>query len=174
MKQKKLAIQLVLAGLVIGGIGLANAATQNGNATAEVINPITITESQVLNFGQFAVGTAGGAVIMTDGGAISAGADIDLLGSSGAQQGTFAISGQANKAIAVTVSGAATLSDGLATPNTMGLTASATTPPSVLDASGAATLNVGGVLTVGGNQAPGTYSTTNSGGIPYTVTVNYQ
>lgn len=174
MKQKKLAIHLAIAGLVIGGIGLANAASQNGNATAEVVTPITVTETQVLNFGQFAVGTAGGAVIMSDSGAISAGADIDLLGSSGAQQGTFTILGQANKAIAVSVLGAATLSDGSASPNTMGLTASATTPPSVLDASGVATLNVGGVLSVVGNQAPGTYSTANAGGSPYSVTVNYQ
>ena len=40
-------------------------------------------------------------------------------------------------------------------------------------AAGAATVSVGGVLTVGANQVAGAYSTA-APGVPYTVTVNYQ
>lgn len=67
----------------------------------------------------------------------------------------------------------ATLSDGLG--NTMPLTING--PATITITNGTGELYVGGTLTVGtGNansQQAGNYSTSNSGGTPYTVTINF-
>ena len=42
-----------------------------------------------------------------------------------------------------------------------------------LSASGEATIYIGGLLTVASNQASGSYSTSNPGGTPYVISVDY-
>lgn len=170
MNNTKMAVQMGVLALFIGSTGLANAATENGSATATVVTPVTVTQSQELNFGQFAAGdTAGTVVISTAGAHSQTGGVVLMSGSTGQQAGQFDITGEGDNAISVTVGSTATLSDGT---NTMAVTIDAT-PPTQLT-SGSATLNVGGTLSVDANQPAGTYNTANASGSTYTVTVNYQ
>ena len=170
----KAGIAAVAAATLSGNLYAAQA---SGSAAALVVTPITVTEDALikLNFGDFSVGTVGGTVTIDQAGGRTAGADISLLtvgATTTPSQGQFNVTGDANRAITVSVNfTGANLQDGLG--NSMGLAANAADVYPAALAAGAATVSVGGVLTVRASQVPGAYSTA-TGGTPYTVTVNYQ
>lgn len=163
------AISAVLVAL--GGLSShAFAASVNGNAQAVVIAPLSISETQGLNFGSFAPAAGATTVVVTTAGAVSSAA-ADLIAGSGAQAGGFDVSGEAGYAFTVTMPVSATLTSGA---NSMTITAWSTATGSTgagtagtLDGTGADTVQVGGTLSVGGGQAAGTYTGT------YAVTVDY-
>ena len=151
--------------------GVAMAASTNGTADALVITPIAITETAAMNFGTVAGGANADTIVMDTAGVRTiTGSDAQVIAASASSAGTFSITGEAGQAYTVTFSASATLSNGT---DTMTVDTFTDNAPSPIDGGGTDTLLVGGTLNVGANQASGAYSTSNAGGTPYTVTVNY-
>ena len=150
---------------------IAMAAGVNGNADAEVIEPLAITEVSAMDFGTVAGGPGADSIVMdTTGARTVTGTDAQIIAAGAGSAGNFSITGEPNQAYSVTFSASATLDDGGG--NTMTVDTFTDNAPSPLSGAGTDTLLVGGTLNVGASQTAGTYSTT-TGGTPYTVTVNY-
>ena len=162
--------RLATAGAVIAAAmsltTAANAATATGNATAEVLSALQLTEDNGLDFGQAAVNGAGTIVVSADGtsdactgGVVCAGLKVPA---------TFTATGAPNIGLAATLPASATL-------NRVGGGASMTADNftvywiggSGLDATGTRSLQVGATLNVANGQLTGVYNGT------YTMTVNY-
>lgn len=170
MFNKKILTTAMCATALLGGTYSATsvAATANGGATAIVVSPLTVAESLAMDFGTVLAGASGGTV------EINATAGTIVLGGTATQSGafnaaTFDIVGTNGLTYLVTYTNG-TLSDGS---NTMSLATFNDNAIGTIPVSGTETFSVGGILTVGVGQTPGTYNTTNAGGVPYTVTVNY-
>lgn len=144
----------------------AFAASDTGNASATVVGPLAIAESQALSFGNFAAGTGGTVVIATDGSRTATG-DVNLSSADAGQQGTFDVTGTSGYTYAITLpAGAATLDDGSG--NTMSVDTWVSNPSGTGTLTGGSeTVNVGATITVGSGQTAGTYTGT------YTVSVEY-
>lgn len=157
---KPLALATVLASLAFVS-NHAAAATANGTANATVLTPIAITAGNTLEFGAFT--GAAGTVTVSTAGARSATGSVVLAPTSGTvRQGTFSVTGSGNSTFAITYPSAFNITSGA---NTMSVTVSG--PATGTLASGSATINVGGTVTVAANQAAGSYTGT------YTMTVEY-
>lgn len=123
------------------------------------ILPITITNplSTTLTFGKFSA-TGGGTVTVSPAGARSAGGGVVLLSSAVGSAAQFLVSGDPNATYLVTLPAAGAVV--LAGPGqSMGVNfTSNPTSTGNLSLAGFQTLQVGGTLSVGGNQAPGSYT----------------
>ena len=164
---------IVITGLVaaVSATGAFAANPQDGSASAVAVTPLNVSEDTGMNYGSFAVGSAGGTVVLDTGDAVSASGDVDLLAATGAASADFSITGQASSNISVTVGVAgAELQDGSGNSMALG-TFTNSGLPAALDGSGNASFIVGAALTVGASQTSGTYSTA-TGGTPYTLTVS--
>jgi hypothetical protein len=146
------------------GATSANAASATANATANIVQAITIAENTVLNFGTI-VPSASAATVAVDTGSVrTCGGGLTCSGT--AASGAFTATGTANQAVSISVGGATTLT-GAGSPMALGsLTLSNAT--ATLSGGGTTSFTVGGTLTVGASQAAGVYNGT------YTVNVNYQ
>jgi uncharacterized protein DUF4402 len=145
-----------------------NASATPINTTAEVVGNITVSEVTPLNFGQFTVGTGGGLITYNAAGVISAGGDVILLGGEvGGVAGLDTTGAGVGPVVTVNVTGT-TLTSGV---NTMALVGNCFGPGGVLGVdNGACTFNsngivsdnvqIGGKLTVVGNQPSGIYTGT--------------
>ena len=160
---KKFAL-LAAAATMAFGASSAQAATASADATATILQQITVTKTADLAFGTVVVGTTGGNVTVANDGttAISCAAALACSGTNGAA--SFNVVGTVGEAVTVTVDPSVTLTSGS---NSM----TASLNPSY---SGTHTLvasdvlRVGGTLTVGASQASGVYSGS------FDVVVNYQ
>lgn len=160
----------VAAVLTAGGFfamhsSIAEAATSQGTSKATVTAGLTLNQTSELNFGSFFVEASAGTVIVDATGNANATGGVTMLPGITPQNGVFSITGQAGRALQVTIDSSATLSNGT---QTMALTLTPGTLPSTLSASGVANVNVGGSLAVAANQGTGTYTGS------YNVTVIYQ
>ena len=156
-----------VAAISFGATG-ASAATGTGNATARIVDALQITENTVLNFGTIVPSTLTAADVSVSPAGVKA-CDPALSCISGTHAaGAFTVTGLGGQNVNVSVSAPVNLTG----PGTaMPLSALTTNTASVtLSAgpTGTANFTVGGTLTVGANQAAGTYAGT------YTVTANYQ
>ena len=176
MNKTNLVLKMSLAALMAGSVGTATADVIDGTASAVVITPLTVTETTALDYGSIAGGSTAGSVTMSSAGTISAAGGATFVSASASNQATFDITGELNTAITVTLTTAgAQLDDGAGGGAVMALgTFSNTALPTTTDGAGAATFDVGATLSVGANQAAGSYTTALGAGAPYTVTVNYQ
>ncbi len=140
-------------------------------ATAVIVGPIAIANGGNMNFGNVAVNTNPGTVVLATDNSRTATGGVTLPATAGSPAAAiFNVSGAANYSYAITLpAGPTTLSDGAG--HTMTVTPWSSTPTTTgtLSATGTQTLYVGGTLNVGGSQTPGTYTST----APFTVTVNY-
>ncbi|WP_338465574.1 DUF4402 domain-containing protein [Novosphingobium sp. ZN18A2] len=143
-----------------------SSATASGDATATVVSPITLDHDSgaVLAFGSFSAGT-GGTVVVNRNGRGSVTGDVSFVAASTNSADSFTVGGQADTAFSISTTDS-TVSTGGTTPSTMDFTTNAPAK-GTLDSSGAATFTVGGTLTVGASQAPGSYTGT------YDATVTY-
>lgn len=166
--------KLAVMALALCGAGSAMAATATATSTSTVITPIAITNTANLSFGNIAGGgTAGTVTVSPNGTRAVTGGTVTAGGSPTAAQ--FSVTGQSGLTYAIDLSGtSATLSDGgsnsMAFTSISDTTASAITTGNATSGTltgGAQTIYVGGALTVGANQAAGTYSGT------INVAVNY-
>ena len=139
----------------------AIAATASGTATATVIAPITITSTTPLNFGSFSNAAPGTVTIDTAGARTSSGVLLSAV-TPGAR-GVFTVGGSNTAGFSITSpQGFSVTGPGTAMPFTLTLPGATGTL-----SAGAATINVGGVLTVGTTQTAGAYSGS------YSVVVEY-
>jgi len=139
-------------------------------ASATIVGPIAISNTAGLNFGNVAVNSTAGTVVMTAAGVRSTTGGCTLPAITGTPSAaSFSVTGAANYTYAITLPAVATtISSGA---NTMTVDAWTSTPTSTgtLNGSGSQTLTVGATLHVGGSQVAGTYTSAT----PFTVTVNY-
>jgi Domain of unknown function (DUF4402) len=166
----------VASGLTLTGITCALAdqtSTATANATATVIQPIAIATTSGLVFGNLAVGATGGTVAVGANDAVTiAGASNTITqpaGNNGSPlAAVFAVTGAANFTYAITLpaNSSVTISSG---GNSMAVNDFVSSPSTTgtLSAGGTQTLKVGATLTVGNNQAAGSYTGT------FDVTVAY-
>lgn len=139
-------------------------ATTQGTANAEIVAPISITHTAgaALDFGTMTAG-GGGTVVVTAAGAGSDTGDVTLLTGSTNSADAFTVAGDANRSFTI-VTGAGTVTSG---GNNMSFTTAPSAASDTLDGTGAASFTVGGTLTVGANQAAGSYTGS------YDATVTY-
>ena len=166
-------ISLILVAMVaFGATSFAQqTATAHVSTNARIITPIDITGVDALEFGDVAVGSTGGTVVISTAGIASTTGDITLPNTGATRsQATFTVTGEANQTYSITLTNATVvITDGT---NNMNVSTFVTdpTPTGTLNGSGTQTLNVGGTLTVAGGQAPGTY--TNATDLEVTVEYN--
>ena len=165
----KSVLRLTAAGVALATLGVASnasAATANANATANILQPLTVTldaTNNRLDFGTIALNTtAGGNVTLTPANVRTCAAALTCVGTT--MTPNFDITGAASTPVTVTLPTGLTLT-GPGTAMPLSLTSSATTFS--LSAGGTGTFDVGGTLTVGTSQAAGVYTTT------MTITVLY-
>ena len=137
---------------------------------ATSIVPLSISETVAMDFGTIAGGPVPGTVVLTTGGSRSASGDVQLLVSGPGSAATFSITGEPGQTYALSYGNGTLASGGGAQMTVSGFTdnAAGTIPGSSSDS-----FQVGATLNVGSNQPAGNYSTAGGGGIPYTVTINY-
>jgi hypothetical protein len=140
------------------------------SASATIVGPIAIANTAALSYGNVAVNSTAGTVVITPAGVRSTTGGCTLPAVTGSPTAaSFNVTGAANYTYAITLPAAATtISSGA---NNMTVDTWTSTPSSTgtLSAAGTQTLTVGGTLHVAGSQASGTYTSAT----PFTVTVNY-
>ncbi|MDB5798608.1 MAG: YapH protein [Paucimonas sp.] len=147
-----------------GLAGTASAATVTATASATVLATMTIAQTQALSFGTFA-GNTGGTITLTSAGARSSTGTVVFPTGSAAAVGKFSVTGTGTNTFGISyVDGSLT---GAGSPMALAVSGVASNPTVGTLSGGAASFDVGGILTVGSNQAAGTYNGT------YTVTVDY-
>ncbi len=157
-------LKMAAASLLIFGMMSTNAmaASTTGQASAEIVPNISITNTSNLSFGGIVPdGAAAGTVTITPGGAVTS--TVVALIAPLANRAEFAVAGDPGQTYAPTVDGTVNLT-GNGDDMLVTLTFASN---SLLDGNGDDTIFVGGTLPVGIAQATGTYSGT------FNVTVNY-
>jgi hypothetical protein len=146
-------------------------ATASATASATIVAPIGITKTVDMNFGNVAVSSSSGTVVLATDGSRSATGGVTLPATSGTvTAASFDVTGEGTYTYAITlpstdytitrVSGSETMTVNTFVSNPSGTGALT---------AGAQTLTVGATLNVAGSQVAGTY--TNATG--FDVTVNY-
>ncbi|MBV8503757.1 MAG: DUF4402 domain-containing protein [Paucibacter sp.] len=176
MKPTSLRHYAVLSALLLAAAS-AQAASTTATATATVLTPMTITKNTDLSFGNI-VGGNGTVTIDTSGARSLAGNTAPAVsGGTALSAAKFTVGGTASQGYAITVTPPANLSSG---GNNMAFTAfwealdtatptpvSSGTPATFTPAGATSYILLGGTITVGANQAAGTYTGT------ITVNVDY-
>lgn len=164
-----------IALFVVGLAFTANAQTGDpvegtATATATIITPLTLTNVADMNFGNITATAAGGTVVLAPAGGRTA-TGVQLPGTTGTvAAASFTVAGEASYEYSVTLPTTHTLTEPGTTTMDLGtFTSSLTDNTSTLDGTGAGAFTVGSTLTLGANQASGTY--TNETG--FTVSVVY-
>jgi len=148
--------------------------TDNADAHATVVTPISIVKSTDMDFGNVAVGGSGGTVVLTAGAVASRSTTGNATlpattGTVGAA--SFDVSGQAGYVYSIALPSSITITDGSS--HNMTISSILSSPSAVsggtLDGSGHQTIYVGGTMTLSGTQTAGTYNTVS----PFDITVVY-
>lgn len=164
---------------------------ENVDAFVNVVNPMAISSTQSMSFGNIVPGASAGTVTVDTSGTRSASGVVLSSGGTAARAGTVNISGNGSSTFSVTIGGVGGLpvkltksddatksmtvdtfkvrisTDGTNTEQTSSITGALS--------AGAAALYIGGKLNVGasGDTPVGDYATNHSGGNPIQVTVSY-
>ena len=174
---KKLILPLMFSLLFIG-FSLSTYAFDpdpvvTATATAELVEALAAEEVAQLNFGRFTAGASGGTVVIanTAAGTMNITGTVSTIGGGSPSSASFNISGHANQEVTVTLpaDGAVNLTHATTTDVMNVATFSVSDASPLLNASGEATIFVGGTLTVPNTSiARGVYTGT------YNVTFAYQ
>jgi len=142
----------------------AFAATEQSNATVNIVSPLTLTNDTGLNFGTI-VGPFAGEVVHVDtsgvrncGGLTCSGATVSAA--------TFTVTGTPDQDVVLTVPDSVTLNGSVSGTLTVDMTSDKPANPT-LDSTGNATFGVGGRLTIPSGTVNGVYSNT------FDVTADY-
>lgn len=169
--KKLLAISIVLTAFTVATFGQASDVSA---ASATIVSPIAINNTRALEFGNIAAATAAGSVTLTPDAVTNR---TSLVVTLPAVTGTvssaeFAVTGTPAYAYSIAIA-PATVNITNGGGQTMAVGSFTSTPTvatgGTLDGTGAQNIYVGATLTVGANQAPGTYTNATA----FTVTVNY-
>jgi hypothetical protein len=124
-----------------------------GEATVTILPALSAQQAAPLRFGRVLPSGAPGVVTVMPGGAVSCSAAMRCVG--GAEPARFTVSGGSGGVVLITIASEARL----AGPGTASMTLRPIASASQIAlADGTATLQVGGSLDVGADQAPGAYS----------------
>jgi hypothetical protein len=164
--------------IVMIAFSAATFAQVTTSATAVIITPLTVTKVTDMNFGNIAASAAGGTVALSTAGVRTpAGVTIPAATPGTPTAATFTLAGLAAATYAVAIAPATvTLGDAAAHTMTVGTFTQAVSAGTLgtLPAGGTHVLQIGATLTVGANQAAGTYTSGAANGSgDFTVTVNY-
>jgi hypothetical protein len=161
--------RIILAGAALLALAAAapaladnvNGASADGTAAVTIYTPITVTQTQGLDFGTITSGADGSVAIDPDSGARNVNGGVGAVAANVGQQGAFLVTGQSNAAINVVVgSDIKGFAGGIS-----GVTKVSSLPTVLKDTS--ASFAVGGSLKIPAQTKAGKYSGT------YTVAVNY-
>jgi hypothetical protein len=162
-----IAIFLLLIGL---SPSLFAQVSATSSASATIVTPITISKAADLSFGNVAVSSTAGTVILVPAGTRSSTGGVTLPAITGTvTAGSFTVTGAPNYTYSITVPSTATTITSGANNMTVNTFTSNPTPTGLLNGSGTQTLKVGATLNVNASQPAGSYIS----GTPFTVTVNY-
>lgn len=151
----------VLAASVMGA-NAAHAATASADATANILQQVTVaSDGSDLAFGTIVTGAAASTVEVAFDGTANCGAGLVCSGTTTAAG--FDVTGTTGQTVTVATDASVTL-----TGPTDTMTASLSPSAATILLDGTDAFTVGGILTVGANQADGAYSGA------FNVTVNYQ
>lgn len=169
MKSVKIASYLLIFILVLISSYSKAQVSASANASVTLIAPIAITKSVDMNFGNVAIGSSPGTVVLAPGGTRSQTGGVTLPVNTGTvTAASFSVTGATNYTFSISLPAAPiTLKSGTNTMTVGTFTSDPATSGTLTG--GAATLNVGATLNVPAGQAPGTYTSET----PFTVTVNY-
>lgn len=141
------------------------AASASSTADAEVVLPISISNTTGMNFGRVSPTGIAGTVVL-NAASTRTPTNVDLLSGGTVAAATFVVRGGASEAYAITLPASATITSGANNMTVDSFTHDAGGSPT-LDATGNDSFNVGATLNVGASQAAGSYSGT------FSVTVDY-
>lgn len=136
---------------------IPNSPTATADATATIVAAISIDNTEDLNFGEVVTSSGSGTVTVSPAGVRTA-SGVTLGSDAAVSAASFSVTGGAGYTYDITLpSSSVTLSDN---GNTMSVDNFISDPSGsgTLSSGGTQTLNVGATLTVGENQAPGSYS----------------
>lgn len=138
-------------------------ATDDATASAEIVDPIAISNVDGMSFGRIAAGGGGTVTLNADGSLTSSAPNMVINGEKG-NVPTFNVSGEAGLAYTRTVPGSVELKSGL---NSMTATLSGGGADALDATAGTDSFDVLGVLTVGAAQAAGNYTGSFSVSVQY-------
>ena len=167
---KKVFLFAIFASLMISS-EVFSQASATASATATIVTPISITKTVDMNFGNVAVTSNGGTVVLATNSTRTLTGGVTLPNVTGTvTAASFTVNGTADYTYAITLPSSATTIYN-ANLETMSVDGWASTPSATgtLDGTGAQTLNVGATLHVAAGQQEGVYTSST----PFTVTVNY-
>ncbi|HPJ82486.1 MAG TPA: DUF4402 domain-containing protein [Bacteroidales bacterium] len=170
--------QMLLIALLFTGFSVSTFAIDpdpvvTATATAELVEALAASEEAQLNFGRFTAGASGGTVVIanTAAGTMNITGTVSIIGGGSPSSAAFDISGHASQEVTVTLpaDGAINLTHATTADVMNVATFSVSDASPLLNASGEATVYVGGTLTVPNTSiARGVYTGT------YNVTFAYQ
>ncbi len=143
----------------------------SATATATSLTNLTITEMAPMDFGAVAGGSVAGTVILDTAGARSTTGAGQIFVAAPGTAASFQITGNPNMSYIVNYSGSAVLESGAG--DQISATTFTDNSLGIVPATGIETFQVGATLNLAPLQPAGNYSTATGGGIPYTMTVNY-
>ena len=153
---KAILVTATAGGMVLAS-GSASAASDTATASATVMQSISITKNNDLDFGAFSPSTGGTVVIGTDSSRSKTSAVV-LSSSDTGNRAQFTVTGTADATYAITLPGSATLT-GPGTDMSVGTFTSNPSGTGTLTG-GSETLYVGATLTVASGQTAGAYTGT--------------
>jgi len=167
----KTTIKIFSLAIAIIGFSATSFAQVSATATASgtIVTPIAISKTVDMNFGNVAVSSSAGTVVLATAGTRSATGGVTLPATTGTiAAAEFTITGQGGYTYSISLpSTPTTVTSG---GNNMTVNAFTSNPGGTGTlTNGTQTLKVGATLNVGASQAAGTYTSTT----PFTVTVNY-
>ena len=150
----------------VNAAGTQNSATTSASAKANIITQISILKTVDLNFGDVVPSAAAGTVVVDPTGARTSTLGVSLGNATGVAAAAFTVGGAPSATYTISLpTTPVTINSGA---NSMTVTNFTSNPSGTGTLSaGTQTLNVGGTLNVGINQATGAYAG------PFNVTVSY-
>lgn len=163
-------LRIALVGAALSAVSFASAASAatsaTANASAEVLNTLTLSATGALNFGQIAANNGGSVTVKSDSTVTSSGS---LISTGTRAPAAFTVTGSPNANVVLSLPTSATLTRAGGT-ETMSIGGFNSNPAGAfqLGSTGSANFAISGTLTVAANQASGVYNGT------FSVSVEYQ
>ncbi len=156
----------ILAVMVAGPLS-----TADGEARINMIRPLTLLQTQSINFGDIAVDGGGVIGMVQVSGAMTCHGFVSHSCPATGTTGEFTISGKSNTSVAISITANAemTHTDSSSLTFYPSLSSSSIT----LDGNGEGSLSIGGFVSLTGKESAGEYSTTNNDGTPYQINIVY-
>jgi hypothetical protein len=165
-------VTIILTGVILMSIASLNvkaqgsSATVASSATARIITPIAITNTQGLVFGNIASSAAIGTVTITPAGVRTSTGGVTPSAIGTFNNAIYNATGEGNATYSISLPASTSITSGANSMTVNGFTSSPT-PTGTLSAGGTQTITVGATLNVGANQVTGNYTGT------YNVTIAY-